>query len=124
MRHLPWTIAVASISVLAVTGGATAEPEGPEWTAEALNVEAAACTEALVNGAWERTKRAQHVDPGMKMTPEIRKQLAPQIASMARVCDCAVREAAKKFGRDDANKPEFQLFAIETVTKGKCKPSK
>jgi len=124
MRHLLRTVAVTSTLILAPAGGGATEPKKSEWTAEALNVESAACTEALVNGAWERTKRAQNVDPDMKMTPEIRKQLAPQIASMATVCDCAVREAARKFGQDDANKPEFQLFAIETVTKGKCKPPK
>ena len=124
MRHLLRTVAVTSTLILTPARGPAAEPKKPEWTADALSMEAAACTEALVNGAWERTKRAQNVDPNMEMTPEIRKQLAPQIASMATVCECAVREAAKKVGRDDADKPEFQLFAVETVTKGKCKPSK
>jgi hypothetical protein len=114
--------AVGLILLLACAPVRAADPSKPEWTPEVLKAESAACTDELVKGAWENTKRDQQLDPGLEMTPEMRKQFAPQIATMAAVCDCAVREAAKKFGRGDVDKPEFKRFAIETVTTGKCKP--
>lgn len=122
MRALPRHGLFACLLLAAPVGVPAAEPARPEWTPEQLKAESAACTDELVKGAWENTKRDQQLDPKLEMTPEIRKQLAPQIAGLAAVCDCAVREAAKRFGRGDANKSEFQRFAIETVTSGKCRP--
>lgn len=123
MRDHLRTGALALLLLAAPALAAEEAKKKPAWTEDQLKLESAACTEALVQGAWERTKRAQNADPKMEMTPDIRKQLAPQIEQMAKVCDCAVREAAKKFNAEDSNKPEFQQFAIETVTSGKCKPA-
>jgi hypothetical protein len=122
MRDRLWTAAVTGMLVLAPAAGHGAEAEKPAWTAQELDTEVAACTEALVKGAWENTKRAQDIDPKAELTPEMRKQLAPQIAGLQKVCDCAVREAAKKFGQGDSNRPEFQSFVVDSVTRGKCKP--
>jgi hypothetical protein len=123
MRTHFWTAAVTWMLLVTPTTGLGADGKKPVWSAEELDTEVAACTEALVKGAWENTKRAQDIDPKAELTPEIRKQLAPQIAAMQKVCDCAVREAAKKFGQGDSGKPEFQRFVVDSVTRGKCKPS-
>jgi hypothetical protein len=116
----PGRIALACLT-LAVASAAADAPKAPGWTADALKAESAACTEVLVKGAWENTKRDQGAEPAMEMTPEIRKQLAPQIAGMASLCECAVREAAKKFGPGDGDRLDFQRYAIDTVQSGRCK---
>ena len=89
------TIAALLFGLVAATAHAADGPK-PGWTPEALADASAGCTEGLVQGAWDNTKREQGVDPARPLTPEIRKQLAPQIAAMKKLCACAVREAAKR----------------------------
>lgn len=95
------------------------------WTPKALDEAVGACTDALVEGAWENTKREQGADPAMPLTPEIRKQLAPQIESFRGLCHCTVKATARKYGKTDFEKqPEaMERYAKELVTSGRCKPS-
>jgi hypothetical protein len=95
----------------------------PGWTPTAIEEAATACTEALVQGAWENTKREQNVDPKKPLTPEIRKQLAPQIKALERLCDCTVKETAKKYGQEDYEKKpdEVQRYTLDLVKRGVCK---
>jgi hypothetical protein len=93
------------------------------WTPGALSTASASCTEELVQGAWANTKRAQGVDPDKPLTPEIREQLAPQIAAMQKLCGCAVREAAKRYTKAEADKAPKDLdrFVADVIGRGVCK---
>jgi len=93
------------------------------WTPELLASETEDCTRALVEGAWENTKREQGADPSMPLTDEIRKQLEPQIASMKALCVCAVRAGAERYTKAEADKTPADLdsFVTDTVAKGDCK---
>ena len=95
----------------------------PGWTAEALASETMECTESLVQGAWENTKREQGADPKLPLTKEIRDELAPQIASMKKLCACAVRTAAERYTKAeaDATPTDLDRFVSETIAKGTCK---
>ncbi len=95
------------------------------WTTEFLASETADCSEALVQGAWDNTKREQGADPAMPLTPEIRKQLEPQIESMKSLCACAVRAGAERYTKAEADKTPADLdsFVTETIAKGTCKLS-
>ena len=117
-----------AIAILGVTlaSGVMAFAAGPYkagWTTTDLDQATEGCTGELVQGAWANTKKDQHVDPDMEMTPEIRKQLEPQIKAMRGLCDCAVKEAAKKYDKTDANNPETELarFTADVIKSGKCK---
>lgn len=93
------------------------------WTKKLIDSETADCTEATVKDAWENTKSQQGVDPSLPLTPEVRKQLEPQIAAMKKMCACAIREAAKRYTRAeaDATPSDLQQFIADTVAKGTCK---
>ena len=93
------------------------------WTAENLADATSSCSDTLIEGAWANTKREQGVDPAKPMTPEIREQLAPQMAAMRKLCACAVREAAKRYSKAEAEKSPKDLdrFVADTVASGKCK---
>lgn len=93
------------------------------WTKKILDSEIADCTEATVKDAWENTKSQQGVDPSLPLTPEVRKQLEPQIAAMKKMCACAIREAAKRYTRAEAEATpsDLQQFIADTVAKGTCK---
>ena len=93
------------------------------WTKKLLDSETEDCTEATVKDAWENTKRDQGVDPSLPLTPEVRKKLAPQIAAMKKLCACAIREAAKRYTRAEAEATpgDLQQFIADTVAKGTCK---
>lgn len=95
----------------------------PGWTAEALATETMDCTESLVQGAWENTKREQGADASLPLTKEIRDELAPQIASMKKLCACAVRAAAEHYGKAeaDATPKDLDRFVTDTIAKGICK---
>jgi len=94
------------------------------WTPQALKEANEACTEGFVEGAWENTKQAQGVDPDMKMTPEIRKKLEPKIAVFRALCECTVRETAKKIGRKayERDNAAVEKIAREVIETGVCKP--
>lgn len=93
------------------------------WTAEALANETMECTEALVLGAWENTKREQGADPSLPLTKEIRDQLEPQIASMKKLCACAVRAGAEHYTKAEADTAPKDLdrFVADTIATGTCK---
>ena len=94
------------------------------WTPKALEEAVDACTNELVEGAWANTKRAQGVDPAKPMTPEIRKQLAPQIAGFRDLCSCTVKASAKKYGRKayQTDADAVGRYAQDLVKRGTCKP--
>jgi hypothetical protein len=93
------------------------------WTKKLLDSEIADCTEATVKDAWENTKSQQGADPNLPLTPEIRKKLEPQIAAMKKMCACAIREAAKRYTRAEAEATpsDLQQFIADTVANGTCK---
>ena len=117
------SIALASFALLVTGPAAFAGDLKPGWTAESLASETMDCTESLVQGAWENTKREQKADPALPLTKEIREQLAPQIASMKKLCACAVRAAAEHYSKAEADKTPADLdrFVTDTITKGACK---
>jgi len=114
--------AVAALVALSLSPAMAGELKAG-WTPELLAAETDDCTKALVEGAWENTKREQGADPSMPLTDEIRKQLEPQIASMKALCACAVRAGAERYTKTEADKTPADLdsFVTETVAKGDCK---
>jgi len=118
-------VALAALLALVLPNRADAGDLKAGWTAELLTSENEDCTEALVQGAWENTKREQGVDPAMPLTSEIRKQLEPQIASMKTLCACAVRAGAERYTKAEADKSPADLdsFVTDTIAKGTCKLS-
>jgi hypothetical protein len=117
--------AIASLLAVALPAFAAAGELKAGWTPELLATETTECTEVLVAGAWENTKRDQGADPALAMTPEIRKQLEPQIESMKGLCACAVRAGAERYTKAEADKTPADLdtFVLETIDKGTCKLS-
>lgn len=93
------------------------------WTEAAVQSATDDCTEALVQGTWENTKREQGVDPSKPLTEEIRKQLAPEIAQLRKLCACAVREGAKRhtFAEAEAGPADLERSVSESITNGTCK---
>ncbi len=117
----------AALALLSVVGIATAVPAGEladGWTPTTLKEATDACTEGFVEGAWENTARSQGADPNTKMTPEIRKQLEPKIAVFRKLCECTVRETAKKIGRKayERDNAAVERIAREVIETGVCKP--
>jgi hypothetical protein len=94
----------------------------PGWSLEALAKESADCTEQLVQGAWENTKREQGADPALPLTPEVRTQLGPQITAMRKLCECAVRAGARRYTKAeaDASPADLDRFVADTVATGTC----
>lgn len=109
--------------LLASPAGAAADKVKAGWTQEALDAASAECTEALVQGTWENTKREQGADPSAPLTDEIRKKLASEIASMKKLCACAVREGAKRYTRAqaEAGPADLERAVSESIAKGICK---
>ena len=113
--------AVASTLLMATFSGAGELKAG--WTKEALESASADCTEALVQGTWDNTKREQGGEPSKPLTDEIRKQLAPEIAKLKKLCACAVREGAKRYtwAEAEAIPADLERAASESITTGACK---
>ncbi len=113
----------ATVACVLVAAAAHAEGLKPGWTADALASETMRCTESLVQGAWENSKREQGADPALPLTREIRDELAPQIASMKKLCACAVRAGAERYTKAeaDAAPKDLERFVSETIGKGICK---
>jgi hypothetical protein len=122
MTERPLAFVFLVLVVAAPVGGAGEYADG--WTSKGLEEAVGACTDELVDGAWMNTKREQGVDPAMTMTPEIRQQLAPQIAAFRKLCSCTVHETAKKYGRDAYRRDADAVgrYAQELVKRGTCKP--
>lgn len=93
------------------------------WTPAGIEQAVAACTEELVEGAWRNTEQAQGVEAYRPLTPELRRQLAPQIEGFRTLCDCTVRETAKRYGKADygRNGDAVERYAVELVERGTCK---
>jgi hypothetical protein len=109
--------------LLVTTPAFAADDVKAGWTPDALAKETADCTEELVQGAWENTKRSQGVDASKPLTPEIRTELAPQIAAMKKLCGCAVREGAKRYTKAEADRTpkDLEAFIAGTIARGTCK---
>jgi hypothetical protein len=121
-RPLIMSVAVV-LSLAGPCRGARAGELKPGWTANVLATETADCTKTLVQGAWDNTKREQGVDPGMPLTEEVMKELEPQIASMRKLCACAVRAGAEHYTKAEAERAPADLdrFVADTIAKGACK---
>jgi len=117
-------LALALVLLLAAPAAAGGELKAG-WTAEVLATETVDCTKTLVQGAWTNTKREQGVDPNLPLTDEILKELEPQIASMKKLCACAVRAGAEHYTKAEADKAPADLdrFVTDTIAKGTCKLS-
>lgn len=118
------TLVVSLLLVLSMATTARAADAFKEgWTKKLIESETKDCTEATVKDAWENTKSQQGVDPSLPLTPEVRKKLAPQIAALKKMCACAIREAAKRYTRAeaDATPSDLQQFIADTVANGTCK---
>jgi hypothetical protein len=96
------------------------------WTPTTLKEAVSACTEELVDSAWKNTKKDAGVNPDAPLTPEIRKEIQPQIDEFNKLCDCVVRESAKKFGEKAyrANDKQIDEYAVQLIDKGTCKAPK
>lgn len=116
-------LAAATLLALASLSPAFAGEMKAGWTPEVLSSETNDCTEALAQGAWENTKREQGADAALPMSPEIRKQLEPQIAAMKMLCACAVRAGSERYTKAEADKSPADLdrFVTETIANGTCK---
>lgn len=110
---------------LATAPRAGAEPLKMGWTADALATETMDCTKELVQGTWSNTKREQGADPALPLTEEVLKELAPQIASLKKLCACAVRAAAERYTKAeaDAAPKDLDRFIADAVANGTCKPA-
>jgi hypothetical protein len=88
---MPRSVALAFLLV----AGAAAASDGLKdgWTKEELESSSAGCTDQLVQGAWENTKRDQGVDP------------------------------AKRYSKAEAEKSPKDLdrFVADVVSRGVCK---
>jgi hypothetical protein len=117
MRRLLLTLVL--LGPIAALAGEYAEG----WTPEGIKQAVEACTNELVEGAWANTKREQHIDADRPLTPELRKQLAPQIEAFLGLCDCTVKHTAKKFGSAAYHKEPDAVgrHAQDLVKKGTCK---
>lgn len=111
--------------LLAATAAMAAEYKDG-WNETTLKEAVGACTDELVDSAWENTKKEAGVDPAAPLTSEIRKEIQPQIDEFTTLCDCVVRESAKKFGKEAyrANDKEIDEYAIQLIEKGTCKAPK
>jgi len=117
--------AVVALLALVPPTAAVAGELKAGWTAQLLASETDDCTKALVEGAWENTKREQGVDPAMPLTSDILKQLEPQIASMKTLCACAVRAGAERYTKAEADRTPADLDKIvaDTIATGTCRPA-
>jgi hypothetical protein len=118
-------ILLITMALLAVTTARAAEYKDG-WDAKGLKEAVTACTDELVDSAWKNTKKEAGVNPDAPMTPEIRKEIQPQIDEFNKLCDCVVRESAKKFGKDEyrANGKAVDDYAVTLIDKGTCKAPK
>ena len=116
-------LVLVCLFLVPAVAAARADAVKDDWTTKRIESETTECTEATVKDAWENTKREQGADPSLPLTPEIRKELAPQIAAMKKLCACAIREAAKRYtwAEAQATPGDLQNFIAETVSKGTCK---
>lgn len=93
------------------------------WTSESVKAAADECTEALVQGTWEDRQQKEGGDPTKPPTAAFRKQLAPEIAKMKKLCACAVREGAKRYTRAEAEgtPADLEHAVSESIANGTCK---
>ncbi|HEV7731161.1 MAG TPA: hypothetical protein VGR62_03320 [Candidatus Binatia bacterium] len=124
------TLHRAIIALALLMGSGTAALAAPAlkdgWTPKTLQQAVKACTDELVDGAWKNTKKDAGVNPDAPLTPEIRKEIQPQIDEFNKLCDCVVRKSAEKFEMTayQKNGPEIDTYAVELIDKGTCKAPK
>jgi hypothetical protein len=123
LARLSLAAVAVALSVAAPCRGARAGELKAGWTADVLATETADCTKTLVQGAWDNTKREQGVDPALPLTEEVMKELEPQIASMRKLCACAVRAGAEHYTKAEADRTPADLdrFVTDMIAKGACK---
>jgi len=112
-------VALLLLGPVAAFAGAYADG----WTDDGIKQAVEACTNELVESAWNNTKKDQGIDADRPLTPELRKQLAPQIEAFRGLCDCTVKNSAKKFGATAYHKDAAAVgrYAQDLVKKGTCK---
>jgi hypothetical protein len=115
--------AFATVSPAVAAGKAKAAKLKEGWTEEKVKSASDDCTEALVQGMWENTKKDQGVEGPKPLTDAIRKELEPQIAPMRRLCACAVREGAKRYtyAEAEAGPADLERAVAESISDGTCK---
>ena len=120
VRGAVLVVLLSSVPVLPA-GAADQLKEG--WTSEAIRSAADECTEALVQGTWEDSQQKQGGDPTQPPTTAFRKQLAPEIAKMKKLCACAVRAGAKRYTRAEAEATpaDLERAVSESIANGTCK---
>jgi len=123
MRRPTWYVRWSILCLVLATPAGAGERLKTGWTPAALASASAECTEALVQGTWENTKREQGGDPSAPLTDDIRKKLAPEIASMKKLCACAVREGAKRYTKAEAEAgpADLEHAVSESISKGICR---
>lgn len=116
-------VLVASIASAADTTPPVTPKPKDSWTGDEIASATDGCTEQLVQGAWDNTKRATGVDPTKPLTPDLRTELAPQIEAMRKLCACAVREASKRYSKTEAERSPKDLdrFVADVIARGVCK---
>jgi len=109
--------------VIAATAAAADTKLKAGWTPKALDAASADCTQALVQGSWENAQREQSADPAAPITASFRKEHAAEIASMKKLCACAVREGAKRYthAEAEANPADLERAASDSIAAGTCK---
>jgi hypothetical protein len=126
----PVVIGVSSLLSLVIAVAAPAAEKTKKkaslkagWTEANVKSASDDCTEALVQGMWDNTKKDQGVDASKPLTDEIRKQLEPQIAPMRKLCTCAVREGAKRYtyAEAEAIPADLERAVAESISDGTCK---
>ena len=117
MRFVPLVLVLLASAALA------ADVYKDGWTPKGIDQAIAACTEALTKSAWQNTLTHEKMDPATPLTPEVRKQIAPQIVGLKTLCDCTIKATAKKYGEKDyRTKPDvMDRYAIDLVHAGTCK---
>jgi hypothetical protein len=116
---------VLVLLLLGVVGRAAHSADGyaDGWTKETLAEAIGACSDELNERTWKNTLRDQGIDPATAMPPEIRRALEPQIAARRGLCECTVKETAKKYGRAAYRKDAEAVgrYAEDLVKRGVCK---
>jgi hypothetical protein len=123
MRSVLGYAAASALGLSIVTAAAAGGQLQAGWTAKALDAASADCTHALIQGTWENARREQGADPATPITDGFRKEHASEIASMKKLCACAVREGAKRYTREEAEATpaDLERAASESIAAGTCK---
>ena len=123
MRSVLGYAAALALGLSTVTAADAGDKLKAGWTSKALDAASTDCTNALVQGTWENARREQDADPAAPITDDFRKEHASEIASIKKLCACAVREGAKRYTREEAEATpaDLERAASESIAAGTCK---